>query len=136
MGKLNGMLRSRITIAQKRYLRSRLIFLYHKGYLPKEIDHINRDSLDDRIENLRAYSHSLNCMNKSTINLSGAKYIFYVKKEDAYSFQIRKRYGNKRAQKWFKNFENAVLYRNKWLKKNDPHRFEELLKDKNENPVL
>lgn len=32
------------------YKSSRLIFLYHKGYLPEEVDHKNRDCTDDKIE--------------------------------------------------------------------------------------
>lgn len=43
---------------------SRMIFLFHKGYLPKEIDHKNRIKLDDRIENLRPATRSQNCANR------------------------------------------------------------------------
>ena len=43
----------------------RLIFLLHHGYLPKEIDHINGDRSDNRIENLRAVTRSQNQFNKS-----------------------------------------------------------------------
>jgi hypothetical protein len=41
----------------------RLIFLWHHGYLPEEVDHINRDGRDNRIENLRDVSHSRNNLN-------------------------------------------------------------------------
>lgn len=62
-------------IGTRRYLRvgvdgkaeslHRLIFLYHHGYLPKVIDHIDNDRLNNRIENLRAVTQSQNCQNKT-----------------------------------------------------------------------
>ena len=42
------------------FLLHRLIFLYHHGYLPAFVDHINADKRDNRIENLRACTHSQN----------------------------------------------------------------------------
>ena len=46
-----------------RYTESRLIFLYHFGYMPEFIDHINRNPLDNRIENLRPANYSQNNIN-------------------------------------------------------------------------
>lgn len=43
----------------------RLVWIYHKGALPEFIDHINRDKLDNRIENLRAATKQENCSNRS-----------------------------------------------------------------------
>lgn len=57
----------------------RLIFLMHHGYMPKEIDHINRIRDDNRIENLREVTRMQNCMNASlrkdnTTNIKGVSY--------------------------------------------------------------
>ena len=37
-----------------------IIFLMFHGYIPKEIDHVNRDKTDNRIENLRKCSSTEN----------------------------------------------------------------------------
>ena len=52
-----------ITYYRKKYKAHRLIFLHRHGYLPEYIDHINRDSLDNRIENLRPCTKAQNSMN-------------------------------------------------------------------------
>lgn len=44
-------------------LEHRLIWLWHHGYLPKQIDHINLEKSDNRIENLRPANNSTNQMN-------------------------------------------------------------------------
>jgi hypothetical protein len=46
----------------------RLVFLYHHGYVPEYVDHINRSRLDNRIENLRAVSYRENCYNSRRKN--------------------------------------------------------------------
>ena len=50
-----GMPRRCITFKGKRYRHARIVWEYHFGTIPEglSIDHINRNSLDDRIENLR-----------------------------------------------------------------------------------
>jgi hypothetical protein len=51
----------------KSYLRSRLVWLWHYGKFPnQDIDHINRNTSDDRIENLRDVSRAVNLLNKGS----------------------------------------------------------------------
>jgi len=54
---------TRTEIDGKRYLLHRLIFLFHHKYLPKFIDHIDRDKINNRIENLRPCDKSENKCN-------------------------------------------------------------------------
>lgn len=65
-----------IMIAKKNYLAHRLAWLYVHGYPPRvEVDHVNGDSRDNRILNLRLASKSQNAQNqsRSTKNSSGHK---------------------------------------------------------------
>jgi len=54
----NGYLQ--VGIKYKRYYEHRIIFLYHYGYMPKYIDHIDSCPRNNQIENLRPVSHSTN----------------------------------------------------------------------------
>lgn len=48
----------------KLYKLHRLVFLWHHGWLPKYLDHINGDKLDNRIENLRPVNGRQNNANR------------------------------------------------------------------------
>lgn len=52
----------------KQYFVHRLIFLFHNGYLPKEIDHIDRNPGNNKIENLRAATHAENHRNRKLMS--------------------------------------------------------------------
>lgn len=53
-----------IKIKGKQYKAHRLVFAYHNGRFPTmEIDHINRNRLDNRIENLREVDRQVNVNN-------------------------------------------------------------------------
>lgn len=50
----------RVYINGKGYYLHRLIWMYHYGYFPNEIDHIDRNKSNNTIENLRAVTHKEN----------------------------------------------------------------------------
>lgn len=58
----------------KSYSLHRLIFLYHHGYLPKIIDHKDRNSLNNNIENLRSATKNQNQWNKESYKHSSSIY--------------------------------------------------------------
>lgn len=58
----------------KSYFRSRLIFLYHHGYLPEIVDHEDRNPLNDKIENLRSANPLKNAHNRTPNKNSASKY--------------------------------------------------------------
>jgi len=81
----------RVGISGKKYYAHRLVFLYHKGYLPKTIDHINGDKVDNRIGNLRAVTASQNQHNRkiNSNSTSGYKGVSYYKHKNKWCARIR-----------------------------------------------
>ena len=79
------------TVNRKPYRAHRLVFLMHKGYLPKFLDHINGDRQDNRIENLRPVSLAQNSQNRniSIKNKSGYKGVFWAKATKKWRGQVK-----------------------------------------------
>ena len=69
----------------------RIIFLMHHGYLPKYIDHADRNPINNRIENLREASASENAYNKvaQSNNRSGCKGVHWKKQIKHWSVEIQ-----------------------------------------------
>lgn len=62
-----------IRVNDKLYLTHRLIFLYHHGYLPNFLDHIDRNKSNNHIENLREATKAQNGMNSDKRKSHGGK---------------------------------------------------------------
>lgn len=94
-----------VSLTGGRYLVHRLVFLMHHGYLPEQVDHINMDRLDNRIENLRAASSSQNKHNtkKRSNNTSGYKGAYWDKKAGKWKAMICKNY----KQIWLGHYATA-----------------------------
>lgn len=71
----------KVTIDRKSFLVHRLVFLMHYGYLPECIDHIDRNKLNNRPDNLRAADKKLNSWNRSKQknNTSGSRGVSWNK---------------------------------------------------------
>jgi hypothetical protein len=97
-------------IAGKHYCVHKLVYLWHHGKWPEQIDHISQDSLDNRIENLRLANSCENMQNRKLFrnNKSGAKGVVWHKRIGKWQVYV----GAKRAIKhigYFEDFELAEL---------------------------
>lgn len=65
-----------IALLTKYYLAHRIAWAIHYGCWPKgDIDHIDGDGLNNRIENLRDVSHKINCRNQKLRNTNTSGHI-------------------------------------------------------------
>jgi len=97
-GYINTNSYKQVQINGKRYLVHRIIFLMHYGYMPEnDIDHIDGNKLNNRIENLREVSKSCNMKNCKPYNhnTSGFHGVYW----------------NKQRQKWMAYINNINLGR-------------------------
>lgn len=91
-----GYIRMRITRNKKfsRYSEHSLIFLYHHGYMPAEIDHIDGNPSNNNINNLRDVTHQENGKNCSINkdNKSGFNGVYLCKKSNKWIAYIKVNY--------------------------------------------
>ena len=82
----------RLTLFKKVYMVHRIIFMYHKGYMPEIIDHSDNNRLNNRIENLRQASRSTNMLNSKLhkTNSSGVKNVHWNKTDKRWIVMVRK----------------------------------------------
>ena len=114
-GKLEKYGYIRIRVGKKLYLAHRLAWFYvHGVWPPHTIDHINRDPLDNRIENLRLATPAENSQNisLSAINSSGATGVSLRKKTNKWRAYITKNYKQIHIG-FFDNLNDAIEAREK-----------------------
>ncbi len=100
-----------VKVDKKKLLAHRVVWLYHHGYWPEnELDHINRNKSDNRIENLREVSHYCNMRNKGNgkNNTSGVKGV--SPENGGWRAQIKVR-GKVYSLETHADFDEAVLHR-------------------------
>jgi len=81
-----------IKIKGRIYMGHRLIWLYHNGYWPEnDIDHIDRDKSNNRIENLREVTEQCNARNSGNPinNTSGVRGVSWHKKHKVWRAKIK-----------------------------------------------
>lgn len=64
-----------ITLNYTTYYSSRIIFLWHNGYMPLIVDHEDRDCTNDKIENLRDADYAKNNKNTTSRKNTSSKYL-------------------------------------------------------------
>jgi len=99
-----------VQIKRKPCREHRVIFLWHYGYLPQYIDHINGVKNDNRIENLRPCTKSQNGLNskKRTTNKSGFKGVSWCKVRRKWRVLVRDE-GKQKTIGFFVCLEEAAL---------------------------
>lgn len=110
VGTINENRRLVTSINYKNYMLHNLAWLYVYGAFPKkELDHINHNGLDNRIDNLRIVTHKQNARNSSIsmLNTSGCTGVYWEKIVNKWVSRItvdgiRVRLGS------FINFDEAV----------------------------
>ena len=101
----------RITIHKKRYKLHRIIWLYVYGSFPETIDHINGNSLDNRITNLRNVDLRTNSLNRRVQNnsTSGIHGVNWHKTQRSWQVSIHDRNGYKYLGKFNNLFDAACV---------------------------
>ena len=81
----------KLSLNNKFYYTHQIIFLMQYGYVPKLIDHIDGNSENNKIENLRASNKSLNACNSKTPshNTSGHKGVIWLKREKKWLTKVQ-----------------------------------------------
>lgn len=90
------------------YKLHKIVFLYHYGYIPECIDHINGNRSDNNIENLRESTRSQNNWNsiKPKTNTSGVKGVSWYKTYNKWVAKC-KVFGKQYFLGYFHNIEDA-----------------------------
>lgn len=105
-----------IWIKGKYYQTHRIAWLYTSGHWPKEIDHINRNKMDNRITNLRDVSKSQNTINAGLRidNKHGSTGIHFDNRKANKQWFASIKKGKEKRSAYFSTKEEAIECRKKW----------------------
>lgn len=81
----------RVKIASDLYMVHQLVWLWHHGYLPEhDVDHVDRNRLNNRIENLRETSRQCNMRNTGNRadNTSGIKGVVWYRRDGKWMVRV------------------------------------------------
>lgn len=93
----------------KPYRVHRLVWMYHHGDIQHEVDHINRDKGDNRIENLRLCTRTENVRN-AVGKGPGYKGVSFCKQTGKWVAQITVNYRNKKLGRFITQEDAALAY--------------------------
>ena len=102
-----------VSINKKQYRAHQIIFLWHHGYLPENvIDHIDRNKLNNKIDNLKEVSRTCNRINAGLdiTNKSGVKGVSCDIRKKKWQAQIQYK-GIKINLGYYSDFIEAACYR-------------------------
>ena len=90
VGAINGLGYYTTRVNGITYPVHRLIFMFHNGYLPEVVDHIDGNPLNNKIENLRSANYLTNKYNQKDYknNTSGHKGVYWSKEHQMWKTQI------------------------------------------------
>ena len=103
----------KIRVCGKMYQEHRIVYLMHHGYMPEnEVDHIDRNRSNNKIDNLREVSRSCNARNSGTPanSATGVKGVFFDKSKQKYLSHVKVN-GKKRYLGFFDNIVDAARRR-------------------------
>lgn len=97
---------------KSRWPKHRIVWAFHRGDIAGEIDHIDGNPSNGRIENLRDVSRATNMRNKRTYNRnsSGFRGVYWSKAMQKWRVAISLN-GKERHQGYFGSFDDAVAAR-------------------------
>jgi hypothetical protein len=97
-------------IDKKIIVNHRIIFMMFCGFLPKQIDHIDRNTLNNKIENLRPATNAENqCNSKVKVtSKSGIKNVSWVKRKNRWHVRLKVN-GKEKHIGYFTDVETAKI---------------------------
>lgn len=112
-GSINARGHINVQVDKRMYALHQLVYLYHHGFVPNEIDHRDRNKLNNRIENLRPCTSSQNKGNIQLLptNTSGYRGVSLNSRSQKWHAQI-KIHGNQTYLGRFDTPEEAALVYN------------------------